>query len=160
MSSQLSAHAITAHTAMTRMSISRCSTLPAHRGSSSVEKCSTSFSTDIATLPSLIKGEPQRPVIRPSNPASPFHASPLGWEWPVPQYGHLGRERIRWPALRRRREAIDQELWRAGRGGGLVSREWGAGVPRGEKASLANEEAVGRQAQGDVVVQAAPGASL
>jgi hypothetical protein len=33
-------------------------------------------------------------------------------------------------------------------------------VPRGEKASLANEEAVGRQAQGDVVVQAAPGASL
>src|SRR3954470_15258729 len=77
MSSQLSAHATTAQTAMTRISVSRCSTLPAHRGSSSVEKCSTSFSTDIATLPSLIKGEPQRPVIRPSNPASPFHASPL-----------------------------------------------------------------------------------
>jgi hypothetical protein len=34
------------------------------------------FLTDIATLPSLMKGEPQRPV-RPSNPASPFHASPL-----------------------------------------------------------------------------------
>src|SRR3954468_8909940 len=76
MSSQLSAHAITAHTAMTRTSVSRCSTLPAHRGSSSAEKCSTSFLTDIATLPSLMKGEPQRPV-RPSNPASLFHASPL-----------------------------------------------------------------------------------
>src|SRR3954465_3577822 len=77
MSSQLSAHAITAHTAMTRMSISRCSTLPAQRGSSSAEKCSTSFSTDIATLPSLSKGEPKRQSDR-QNPASPFHASPLG----------------------------------------------------------------------------------
>src|SRR3954462_9731742 len=37
---------------------------------------STSFSTDIATLPSLIKGEPPQPV-SPSEPASPFHASPL-----------------------------------------------------------------------------------
>src|SRR3954470_18819674 len=77
MSSQLSAHAITAHTAITRMSISRCSTLPEHRGSSSAEKCSTSFSTDIATLPSLTKGEPKRQSDR-QNPASPFHASPLG----------------------------------------------------------------------------------
>src|SRR3954464_10496664 len=76
MSSQLSAHAITAHTAMTRMSISRCSTLPEHRGSSSAEKCSTSFSTDIATLPSLSNGEPKRQSDR-QNPASPFHASPL-----------------------------------------------------------------------------------
>src|SRR4051812_29200040 len=76
MSSQLSAHAITAHTAITRMSISRCSTLPEHRGSSSAEKCSTSFSTDIATLPSLTKGEPKRQSDR-QNPASPFHASPL-----------------------------------------------------------------------------------
>jgi hypothetical protein len=59
--------------------------------------------------------------------------------------------------MRWRREAIDQGLWRAGV---LVSGELGSGVPRGEKASLANEEAVGRQAQGDVVVQAAPGASL
>src|SRR4051794_13093530 len=58
MSSQLSAHAITAHTAMTRISVSRCSTLPAHRGSASAEKCSTSFSTDIAILPSSMKGEP------------------------------------------------------------------------------------------------------
>src|SRR3954463_2794657 len=77
MSSQLSAHAITAHTAMTRISVSRCSTLPAHRGSASAEKCSTSFSTDIATLPSLIKGEPAQPV-SPSEPATPFHALPLG----------------------------------------------------------------------------------
>src|SRR4051794_30053403 len=76
MSSQLSAHAITAHTAMTRISVSRCSTLPAHRGSASAEKCSTSFSTDIATLPSLIKGEPAQPV-SPSEPAKPFHALPL-----------------------------------------------------------------------------------
>src|SRR4051794_18867668 len=76
MSSQLSAHAITAHTAMTRISVSRCSTLPAHRGSASAETCSTSFSADIAPLPSLIKGEPAQPV-SPSEPARPFHALPL-----------------------------------------------------------------------------------
>src|SRR3954452_15667018 len=76
MSSQLSAHAITAHTAMTRISVSRCSTLPAHRGSARAEKCSTSFSADIAILPSSIKGEPAQPV-SPSEPASPFHALPL-----------------------------------------------------------------------------------
>src|SRR4051794_15882370 len=77
MSSQLSAHAITAQTAMTRISVSRCSTLPAHRGSARAEKCSTSFATDIAILPSLIKGEPAQPV-SPSEPARPFHALPLG----------------------------------------------------------------------------------
>src|SRR3954447_23050736 len=77
MSSQLSAHAITAHTAMTRISVSRCSTLPAQRGSARAEKCLTSFSTDITTLPSSIKGEPAQPV-SPSEPARPFHASPLG----------------------------------------------------------------------------------
>src|SRR3954463_13626760 len=76
MSSQLSAHAITAHTAMTRISVSRCSTLPAPRGSARAEKCSTSFSADIATLPSLIKGEPAQPVSS-SEPARPFHALPL-----------------------------------------------------------------------------------
>src|SRR3954466_12346666 len=43
------------------------------------EKCSTSFSTDIATLPSLIKGEPAQPV-SPSEPARPFHALPLTGE--------------------------------------------------------------------------------
>src|SRR3954451_22592582 len=76
MSSQLSAHAITAHTAITRISVSRCSTLPAHRGSARAEKCSTSFSADIAILPSSIKGEPAQPV-SPSEPARPFHALPL-----------------------------------------------------------------------------------
>src|SRR4051794_28039564 len=79
MSSQLSAHAITAHTAMTRISVSRCSTLPAQRGSARAEKCSTSFSTDIAILPSSIKGEPAQPV-SPSELARPFHASPLPQE--------------------------------------------------------------------------------
>src|SRR5437868_8593365 len=76
MSSQLSAHAITAHTAITRISVSRCSTLPAHRGSARAEKCSTSFSADIAILPASIKGEPAQPV-SPSEPARPFHALPL-----------------------------------------------------------------------------------
>jgi hypothetical protein len=62
---------------MTRMSISRCSTLPAHRGSSIAEKCSTSFSTDIATLPSLTKREPKHQSDR-QNPASPFQRRPCG----------------------------------------------------------------------------------
>src|SRR4051794_22234207 len=97
MSSQLSAHAITAHTAITRMSISRCSTLPEHRGSSSAEKCSTSFSTDIAVLPSSTKGEPARPI-RLSDPASPFHTSPLArtlerdWEAALAAEQHLQAE--------------------------------------------------------------------
>src|SRR3954447_25929388 len=77
MSSQLSAHAITAHTAITRISVSRCSTLPAHRGSARAEKCSTSFSADIAIPPSSLKGEPAQPL-SPSEPARPFHALPLG----------------------------------------------------------------------------------
>ena len=47
---------------------------------------------------------------------------------------------------------------RADRGAGF--RGVGIRGAEGEKASLANEEAVGRQAQGDVVVEAAPGASL
>src|SRR3954467_13505456 len=76
MSSQLSAHAITAHTAITRISVSRCSTLPAHRGSARAEKCSTSFSADIAIPPSSLKGEPAQPL-SPSEPARPFHALPL-----------------------------------------------------------------------------------
>jgi hypothetical protein len=46
----LTAHAITAHTAMTRMSISRCSTLPVHRGSSSAEKCSTRATETVGQL--------------------------------------------------------------------------------------------------------------
>ena len=62
---------------MTRISVSQCSTLPSHRGSASAEKGSTSFSTDIAPLPSLIKGEPAQPV-SPSEPARPSHALHLG----------------------------------------------------------------------------------
>ena len=34
------------------------------------------------------------------------------------------------------------------------------GLPRGEKASLGHEEAIRRQAQGDVVIEAAPAATL
>ena len=50
---------------------------------SSAEKCSTSFSTDIAVLPSLTKGEPARPI-RLSDPTCPFHASPLSLALPAP----------------------------------------------------------------------------
>jgi hypothetical protein len=34
------------------------------------------------------------------------------------------------------------------------------GLPRGEKASLGHEEAISRQTQGDMVVEAAPAAAL
>jgi hypothetical protein len=44
-SSQLSAPAITAQTAITRISINRCSTLPPQRGSSRVENSSANFLT-------------------------------------------------------------------------------------------------------------------
>src|SRR5215213_9376917 len=110
MSSQLSAHATTAQTAITRISVSRCSTLPAHRGSASAEKCSTSFSTDIATLPSLIKGEPAQPV-SPSEPARPFHASPLRYS-PYDNRGpHVFRLAEKWKGFlslheRRRRNPL------------------------------------------------------
>jgi hypothetical protein len=50
---------------------------------SSAEKCSTSFSTDIAVLPSLTKGEPARPI-RLSDPTCPFHASLLSLALPAP----------------------------------------------------------------------------
>src|SRR3954454_4243047 len=108
MSSQLSAHAITAHTAMTRISVSRCSTLPAHRGSARAEKCSTSFSADIAPLPSLIKGELPQPV-SPSEPARPFHAlplyhvRPLRLDGPRPALHRPSPSGRRRPADRRRR---------------------------------------------------------
>ena len=45
-------------------------------------------STDIATLPSLSKEEPERPV-SPSDPAGPNHASPLG---DCPGWGDAGKE--------------------------------------------------------------------
>ena len=44
-------------------------------------------------------------------------------------------------------------MWRAVRVGF-------GGLPRGEKASLGHEEAVSRQTQGDMVVEAAPAAAL
>src|SRR5215213_11416710 len=47
MSSQLSAQAITAQTAITRMSIRRCSILPWQRGSSTTLKCRTRLSSDM-----------------------------------------------------------------------------------------------------------------
>src|SRR4051812_35689947 len=47
MSSQLSAQAITAHTAITRMSVRRCSILPPQRGSATAPKCCTKFSAGI-----------------------------------------------------------------------------------------------------------------
>jgi transposase-like protein len=55
MSSQLSAQAITAQIAMTRMSISRCSTLPVQRGSSRSENCSISWSINVRPLHRKIK---------------------------------------------------------------------------------------------------------
>src|SRR3954465_6208374 len=56
-------------------------------------------------------------------------------------------------AMRWRSEAMEQGLWRAVRVGlgGLLG---------GEKASLGHEEAISRQAQGDMVVEAAPAATL
>src|SRR5215204_1458384 len=47
MSSQLSAQAITAQTAMTRISIRRCSTLPWQRGSPTALRCRTRLSMDM-----------------------------------------------------------------------------------------------------------------
>src|SRR3712207_5165921 len=47
MSSQLSAQAITAQTAITRISIRRCSILPWQRGSSTTLKCRTRLSMDM-----------------------------------------------------------------------------------------------------------------
>src|SRR3982751_6710298 len=47
MSSQLSAQAITAQTAITRISIRRCSILPRQRGSSTTLKCRTRLSMDM-----------------------------------------------------------------------------------------------------------------
>src|SRR5215213_10966669 len=47
MSSQLSAQAITAQTAITRMSIRRCSILPWQRGSSTTPRCRTRLSMDM-----------------------------------------------------------------------------------------------------------------
>src|SRR3954449_10302127 len=47
MSSQLSAQAITAQTAITRISVRRCSILPWQRGSSTTPRCRTRLSMDM-----------------------------------------------------------------------------------------------------------------
>src|SRR5215213_8436738 len=67
MSFQLSAQAITAHTAITRMSVSRCSILPRQRGSTTAPKCPTSRS--IAMLRSPTFGEEDHPWLS-NSPAS------------------------------------------------------------------------------------------
>jgi hypothetical protein len=53
--------------------------------------CSTNFSTDIAALPSVTKGGRAR-LVRLSDPACPFHASPLPF-WPRVRTAKIGRER-------------------------------------------------------------------
>src|SRR3954454_13297046 len=53
MSFQLSAQAITAHTAITRMSVRRCSTLPRQRGSATAPKCPTSRSMAMLCSPAF-----------------------------------------------------------------------------------------------------------
>lgn len=55
--------------------------------------------------------------------------------------------------MRRRSEGMDQGLWRAVRMGGV-------GTAEGGKASLADEEAIRCHAEGDMMVQPAPGAPL
>src|ERR687897_1595742 len=67
MSFQLSAQAITAHTAITRMSVSRCSILPPQRGSLTASKWPTSRS--IAMLRSPTFGEEDHPWLG-NSPAS------------------------------------------------------------------------------------------
>ncbi len=74
MSSQLSAQAITAHTAITRMSRKRCSTLPPQRGSSIVLKYCARFSID--TSCSLAVARKRHPTSAPGR-REKFHASPL-----------------------------------------------------------------------------------
>jgi hypothetical protein len=67
---------ITTHAGTTRMPVDRNSTLPARSGSSSVEKCSTSFSTDIANRRLVDKGTIGR-ARQPVKSTCLFHASPL-----------------------------------------------------------------------------------
>src|SRR5918997_2726975 len=67
MSSQLSAQAMTAQTAITRMSVRRCSTLPRQRGSSTAPKCPTSRS--MAMLCSPVLGREDHPWLG-NSPAS------------------------------------------------------------------------------------------
>src|SRR5512144_3209801 len=73
MSSQLSAHAITAHTAITKISLRRWSILPTIRGSSSSENCSTKPATDICISPFHAEG-----LTDTAATGFEFHALPLG----------------------------------------------------------------------------------
>src|SRR3954462_12748655 len=58
MSSQLSAQAITAQTAITRISVRRCSILPWQRGSSTTPRCRTRLSMDM-----ILSSQPRGHVI-------------------------------------------------------------------------------------------------
>src|SRR5512134_4173497 len=94
----------------------------------------------------------------------------LGW-LVVRQQGHRGSRLVRVWIMRRRIEAIDVGLWRSGRTGSAARliifgycRCFEA-LPteprvRGEKASLGDEEAIGRDAERGVVVKAPPAAAL
>src|SRR5215213_3370201 len=79
MSFQLSAQAITAHTAITRMSVSRCSILPPQRGSTTAPKCPTSRS--IAMLRSPTFGEEDHPWLSNSPASGISCVAPVVGEW-------------------------------------------------------------------------------
>ena len=85
------------------------------------------------------------------------------------QQGHRGSRRVSATARCRRKVAIEAGLCRSGRTGGVagavVGRPLGRGEPGppargGKAAALGHQEGVGRDAQGRVVVEAAPAAAL
>src|SRR3954466_11712623 len=100
MSSQLSAQAITAQTAITRISIRRCSILPGQRGSPTALRCRTRLSIDM-----ILSRANERARHHSSGsgfirlgPATKFHALALGNRMRVLVTGsagfigyHLGR---------------------------------------------------------------------
>src|SRR3954470_13622968 len=82
MSSQLSAQAITAQIATTRMSIRRCSILPWQRGSSTTPRCRTRLSMDM-----ILSSQPRGHVIIHQARASDRNFMRLPWSAIVS--GHL-----------------------------------------------------------------------
>src|SRR5215211_7668317 len=100
MSFQLSAQAITAHTAITRMSVSRCSILPRQRGSTTAPKCPTSRS--IAMLRSPTFGEEDHPWLS-NSPASGISCVAPGGPSPANSAPGGGR--------RRPSDAVRQTHW-------------------------------------------------
>src|SRR3954449_7349264 len=78
MSSQLSAQAITAQTAITRMSVRRCSILPWQRGSSTTPRCRTRLSMDM-----ILSSQPRGHVIIHQARASDRNFMRLTWPKPV-----------------------------------------------------------------------------